>query len=68
MGKIILKKQIYIYIDNKFIISYSSLKEMEEKSFKDLGVKLLAARASRAFKENKLYKGYKIIVHPISFN
>lgn len=61
-------KKTDIYKDNKFIISYSSLKEMEEKSFKDLGVKLLAARASRAFKENKLYKGYKIIVHPISFN
>ena len=57
-------KKADIYKNDKLMISYDSLKEMEEKSFNDLGVKLLAARASKASKENKLYKGYKIIVYP----
>lgn len=61
-------KKADIYKDNIFIISYNSLKDMEEKSLEDLGVKLLASRASRSFKENKLYKGYKIVVHQINSN
>lgn len=61
-------KKTDIYKDNVFIVSYNSLKDMEEKSLEDLGVKLLASSASRSFKENKLYKGYKIVVHPINYN
>lgn len=59
-------KKADIYKDGNFIISYNSLKEMEEKSLNDLGKKLLAINASKSFKENKLYKGYKIIIHPIN--
>lgn len=60
-------KYVEIYKDNQLIIFYDSLQELENKSLNDLGVKLLAARASQSAKNNQVYKGYTFKVYPIGY-